>query len=103
MYQFNAKQLPVAISNIIDSSLNTIKSYRSTTMSNMKTTSNTGNFAFDMIHNWNKFNSPIKNKKYSPLTAKEKIKTYLQTFLTFHTTDPLKESLRSIADLLETQ
>ena len=78
MYQYKENMLPTAISNIITPTMATTKASRSKALAHFKTTSNTGNFAFDMINQWNKFNSPIKYKKYSLITVKDKIKTYLQ-------------------------
>ena len=78
MYQFKEKLLPSAISNIIEPTLAITKNSRAKTNAHHRTTKNTGNFAFDMIHQWNKFDSPIKNKRSSLPTVKNSIKSYLQ-------------------------
>lgn len=78
MYQFKEKLLPSAISNIIEPTLAITKNSRAKTNAHHRTTKNTGNFAFDMIHQWNKFDSPIKHKRSSLPTVKNSIKSYLQ-------------------------
>ena len=81
MYQHQFNYLPKAISNIIIEAASHLRPERKKArFINIKTYDNTGNIAYDMINNWNKWPDEMtKTKKYSPITVKKRIKKYLQS------------------------
>ena len=79
MYQHKNNILPKAISNIITEAESNLRPERQKANKiNIKTYANTGIIAYDMLENWKKLDDPIKTKKFSPITVKRRIKSYLQ-------------------------
>ena len=91
MYQYKMGKLPKAISNLIESSLNTnpAKTLRSSSKSlNIKAKTYPGNIAYGLINTWNTTKCKVKERIYSEKTCKDTIKKYLANLSKQEPCDP---------------
>ena len=82
MHNYIKGSIPIPIHDIIKITEDKIRPRLRKNSMNIKTSKNTGNFAYDLIHNWQKFDLSLSDKKdkykYSHFTIKNMIKLYLQ-------------------------
>ena len=82
MHNYIKGSIPIPIYDIIKITEGKIRPRMRRKSRNIKTFKNTGNIAFDLIHNWQKFDLSLSDKKdkhkYSHSTIKNMIKLYLQ-------------------------
>ena len=82
MYQYKMGKLPKAISNLIESSLNTnpARTLRSSSTSlNLKSKTFPGDLIYGLINTWNTTTCKVKQNTYSDKTCKDIIKKHLAT------------------------
>ena len=80
MYQYKHKDLPKAIIQMINSSLNTnpAKTLRSSTNSlNIKAKTFPGDILYGLINTWNNTSCKVKTRTYVKKTCKDMIKKHL--------------------------